>query len=153
MLRALAILGLVFATSGTISDCDPTSIFRPTTLTLTPDPPISGEPVYLGLIFDNTGTEVTGGTATSSVTLNGLPLSPDVKPLCEGVVCPILSGSNNRSTESSWPSVSGKVVTKFTWTGAGGESLLCITSTVKVLDNTTITNSTDLQVYRKSLRG
>lgn len=149
MMRIISLFTLIAIGFAKIEDCDTTSIFRPTILTLTPDPPIAGQLVQLGLVFDNKGSVITSGTATTALTLNGLPFTPDIKPLCEATECPIIYGINNRSTEMTWPSVNGKVTSQITWSGSNSETLLCILINVKILLNHSINS---IQVY-KALRG
>jgi hypothetical protein len=131
MLRLLALLAVpVFAT---VTDCNTSSLFRPTVLGLNPDPPISGQPVRLTVQFENPGPEITSGLATTSITLNGLPFSPSSEPLCQNTACPIVIGANDRSTSSTWPTnVKGRVVTKSVWTNDDGDELLCVQTSVKV---------------------
>jgi hypothetical protein len=141
MIRSLVLFGLSAFAGASIKDCNPSSIFRPTALTLYPDPPVRGEPVYMTVKFENPGGDVTDGTVTTAITLNGLPLSPSVKALCDDTACPIVTGLNDRSTSSVWPdSVTGRVASKITWTGARGESLMCIQTSVAVSEfgNTTM---------------
>lgn len=109
------------------------SIFRPTTLGLTPDPPVAGQQVRMSVIFDNPGLVVTDGIVTTSVTYNFLPFSPTTEPLCQNTACPIVTGPNDRSTVSTFPDgISGTVVTKSVWTSTEGDNLLCVQTTVKV---------------------
>ena len=109
----------------TIKNCDPTSVFLITTLSLTPDQPVSGDIVKLSLIFDNHGAPITDGTVTNIITLNGLPFNSE-SALCSNTECPIVTGSNDRSTQNTWPSVSGTLNSKIVWTGPNDETLLCI---------------------------
>lgn len=126
-LFTLACAALAAIAGATISDCDPTSRFRPTELAVTPDPPVANQPVAMTVKFDNPGAEVTDGTVTTSVTLNFIPFQPSEEPLCTNTACPIPAGPVDRSTTSTWPSgVSGIVVTKSVWAGVDGESLLCV---------------------------
>lgn len=141
MMRALILLGTFALAGASIKDCDPASVFRPTALALYPDPPIRGESVAMTVVFDNPGPEVTEGTVKTAITLNGIPLSPSVEALCDDTVCPIVSGSNDRSTSSVWPdTVTGRISSKITWSGKNGESLLCIQTSVAVSEygNTTM---------------
>lgn len=134
MLKTFTLLLSAFAfTQASIKDCDPSSQFKLTDLTLYPDPPKRGEQVYMTVIFNNPGPEITDGKVTTSVTLNGIPFTPDVKPLCENTDCPLTVGINNRSTMSVWPStVSGRINSKIKWQDLTGKSLLCIQTTVAV---------------------
>lgn len=133
MLRRLLAALLLASAAAFISDCDTSSIFRPTELALSPDPPLKGQPVTMTVKFDNPGPVVTGGTVTTSVTLNFIPFAPSEEPLCDNTACPIVTGANDRSTTSTWPdNVQGSVVTKSVWTGSSGESLLCVQTKVSV---------------------
>jgi hypothetical protein len=133
MLRLLSFLSIAVAL-GRVSDCNPASVFRPTSLALTPDPPVVGESVHMTLKFDNPAATITEGTATTSLSLNNFPLDPIVEPLCTNTACPILEGANDRSTTSTWPDVKGLVNVKSVWTSAGNE-LLCILTQIRVGGN------------------
>ena len=135
MLKAAVVLLCAAASVlGTgVIDCNPSSIFRPTELGITPTTPAPGDSVFLTVVFDNPGAPVTGGSVTTSVSINGLPLSPSTEALCTNTACPLVTGINNRSTESVWPSdaPTGKIVSKITWDGTNSENLLCLQITVK----------------------
>lgn len=153
MIRSAILLGSLLGSAvATIRDCDTTSVFRPTVLGLSPDPPVPDQPVYLSLIFDNPGPEVVDGTVTTLLNVNGLPYS-DSKPLCEDTECPIVTGSNNRSAVTTWPSVTGKVSSTIKWTGVNGEALLCIETVVKVLQQGQLTTFVDVLKKFHHLRG
>jgi hypothetical protein len=141
--RILTVVAWVAASAmGSITNCDPNSVFKPSRLALYPDPPMRGKPVDMIVELQNPGPEIYDGKATTSLSLNYIPLSPSVKPLCEDTECPLVSGFNNRSTSSVWPdTVSGKVNSKIVWTGPAGESLLCIqmTTTVTVDESKALT--------------
>ena len=128
----LALLALCSAVRASITDCG--SAFQVTFLSLTHDPPVRGAPIYLGLLFINIeAAAVTAGSATTDITLNGLPLSPSTKSLCEATACPIPLGANNRSTSTTWPDVGGKITSRLTWADSTtGKTLLCILTQVKV---------------------
>jgi hypothetical protein len=129
MLRLLSFFSMAFAL-GRVTDCNPTSIFRPTSLALTPDPPIAGEEVHMTIKFDNPASEITEGTTTISLSLNGIPLDPIVEPLCENTVCPIAVGMNDRSKSLVWPDVKGLINMKSVWASADNE-LMCILTQVR----------------------
>jgi hypothetical protein len=130
------LVGLVIA-QGSIKDCDPSSQFRFTDLGLTPDPPKVNEDVIMKVLFNNPGPEVTEGNAVTSVTWNGIPVTPSTKPLCEATECPLINGLNNRTTMSAWPSgVTGSVNSKIQWFDKDGKSLLCIQTSVRVTSDT-----------------
>jgi hypothetical protein len=72
------------------------------------------------------GTTITGGTATYSSTLNFIPFSPSVEDLCSQVTCPIVAGTYNQSSSSTFPEVSGKIVLKIEWKDQTNNQLLCV---------------------------
>jgi hypothetical protein len=153
LLRLVTALSLLASSFAAIKDCDTSSIFRPTQLALTPDPPIPGKPVRLTLIFDNTGPEVIDGTVTTSLSVNYIPVSPSSGPLCENTACPIVVGSNDRSTETIFPSVTGLIHSKVTWTNKSGQTLLCIDTSFKVANAFNPFNLLDDLFERVTLRG
>ena len=123
------ILGSVAAT---ITDCGQGhSLFKFTELSLTPDPPISGQNILMTVQFENPGLPIYSGFVSTSITLNGLPFTPTVEDLCTNTQCPLISGFNDRSTSSTWPSISGKLQSHIIWTDLNGQQLLCIDITEK----------------------
>jgi hypothetical protein len=137
-LRLLTFVSVAIATvTGSITNCDANSVFKPSRLALFPDPPVKGKEVDMIVEFENPGVEVTDGKVTTTMSLNYIPIPTDVKALCEGTECPIVHGFNNRSTSSVWPdTVSGKVNSKIVWTDTESKSLLCIQmSTIVKVDN------------------
>jgi hypothetical protein len=130
LLRLLALLG---AAAAAITDCDTSSVFRPTELSLVPDPPVRGQTVLMTVKFNNPGPEITDGKVVTSITLNGLPLTPSTDSLCANTQCPLVIGPNDRTATSTWPTtVSGKVVSKSQWFSPAGQSLLCVQTNVRV---------------------
>jgi hypothetical protein len=149
-MRLLALLSLAAAplVMGSMTNCDSNSVFKLSRLGLYPDPPMKGKAVDMIVEFENPGDEVTGGKVTTTMSLNYIPLPTDVKPLCEDTECPLVTGFNNRSTSSVWPdTVGGKVNSKIVWTGAGGETLLCLQMSTTVAAN----NSHALIKYQKPI--
>jgi hypothetical protein len=130
----LAFFAGCISASASITNCGQGSRFDITTLALHPDPPIPGKHVDMTVQFTNPGSEVTDGTATTSVTLNFIPFQPTVKPLCEDTHCPFVTGANDRSTSSIWPeTVTGAMSSKIVWTDVDGSELLCISIKTKVV--------------------
>jgi hypothetical protein len=152
--------------NASIQDCNTTSVFRPMTLGLRPDPPVAGNLVYMTVEFNNPGPEVTEGVVSTSVTLNFIPFTPTVESLCENTACPLVTGFNDRSTQSTWPTdVKGKVVTKSVWSTLDGDTLLCVQTTFSVgetprfrytdVNNNSLVNSLfrdDISLKRIALR-
>jgi len=97
-----------------------------------PDSIHAGDNFTLTLLYTNNQV-VNGGTATTSVTYNFIPLTPTVKPVCESFACPLQPGQHDGSVSSLFPSgLSGTVVTKIVWKDDAGNQLLCISSTLSV---------------------
>jgi hypothetical protein len=155
MLRLFSFAALFASAVATIMDCNSNSVFRPIQLAVTPDPPVPGKEVALTLVFDyNAGAgapPIENGTVATTVSINGMIFPVDKRPLCDETPCPIEPGTNDRSTRSIWPQVSGLVKTKLTWTGPGDEVLLCIASTFRIPHSLIHRNYKDKRVNR--LRG
>ena len=75
-----------------------------------PEPPVPGEDATLWFYYQvPDGLTVTAGTAKYSFKFNGIPFSPTVEDLCTQVDCPLLPGTFNLSSTSTFPTgVSGK---------------------------------------------
>ncbi len=114
---------------------------------LTPSPPSrrrsenpkAGDKVTTKFDFD-LSKEITSGTASYKITLNGIPFPATVDDLCEdqagGVKpdpCPMAVGIHNDLSESDFPSgVSGKIATTITWKDQDNEQILCVLWSVRV---------------------
>jgi len=131
-LKFITLCTLFVSTFATIKDCNTNSVFRPTTLKVSPDPPVPGQPVYLTLIFDNPGPEINDGTVITTLNINGMPISVDNKPLCDSTKCPIINGSNDKSTQTNWPQVTGAIKSRVVWTDNNNNQLLCIDTSFKI---------------------
>ena len=146
LLRNILLASLFFsASNANIQDCGKdTSLLQLTELALKPDPPVPGQLVDMTVKFVNPGATITDGTVTTSVTLNFIPFTPTVEPLCTNTKCPLVSGLNDRSTSNTFPdSVKGKLVSKIVWTTLDGSQLLCIQiSTVLGSNSTKLRGST-----------
>jgi hypothetical protein len=143
LLKLITLYSILAISQASIKDCNPNSILRPTQLSVTPDPPVPGQAVKLTLIFDNPGPEINDGTVTTSLSINYIPFSPTTQPLCTSTNCPIITGSNDRSTESTWPSVTGIVKSRVLWIGPNDEQLLCIDTLFKVSSEFVDTNKSN----------
>ena len=98
-----------------------------------PASPVAGDNVTLWVEYDLPAPEITGGTATYSVTLNSIPFPKTVDPLCEQTSCPKLVGLNNESSSSIFPSgVSGTIKSKIEWTDQDDALVWCVETTWKV---------------------
>jgi hypothetical protein len=129
---ALAFFATTTTTIATISNCGTAaSRFQLTALDFQPAAPAPGDSVFMTVEFQNPGSEVTDGKARRTVTLNGLPVVDETVALCgEATTCPLTAGFNNRSAASSWPDVTGKIVSTIRWYDPAGAELLCIKTAV-----------------------
>jgi hypothetical protein len=113
----------------TVSDCSKAiSLFKLTSMSFLPDPPVKGQNSTLFLSM-NVPSAVTGGTATYSATYNFIPLTPTTDNLCTVAPagCPIQPGTLN--TVSSIPfdgSLVGSLTFKIEWKDLAAEQLMCV---------------------------
>ena len=115
-------------TQATVSDCSKGALFKLTSMSFLPDPPVKGQNSTL-LLSMTVPSQVTGGTATYSSTYNFIPLQTTTEDLCSVVPagCPIQSGTLN--TVSSFPfdgSISGQVTLKIEWKDLAAKQLMCV---------------------------
>ncbi len=128
LIKSVGLMFLVIAgANADVVDCGAgKSVFVPTKLGLEPANPKAGDETYMTVVFNNPGPEITDGTVTTSVTYNFIPFAPSTEALCSNTQCPLVTGSNDRSTNSVWPDVSGRVDTHIEWTATDGTLLLCL---------------------------
>jgi len=112
----------------TVSDCSKGALFKLTSMSFLPDPPVKGQNSTLFLSM-NVPSAVEGGTATYSATYNFIPLSPTTDDLCMVVPagCPIQTGALH--TVSSIPfdgSLVGSLTLKIVWKDLAAEQLICV---------------------------
>lgn len=97
-----------------------------------PTPPAPGENSTLSFTYD-LSTEITGGTATYSTTMNFVPFPPSTEDLCTQTACPILPGVNTETSTSAFPTgISGTIVIKIQWADQNSNPILCVQTTFKV---------------------
>jgi hypothetical protein len=135
LLRSLTALAVAASAAlGSITSCgSPAARLQLTRLDLFPDPPAPGEEMFMAVEFQNPGAPVAHGTAKRTVTLNGLPVVDETVGLCpDATTCPLATGFNNRSATTSWPDVTGKVVSTIRWYDESAAELLCIKTSVTV---------------------
>lgn len=103
------------------------SKFQVQTVYLKPDPPVRGQPVELTVTFTNPGESIADGKVDTSVSINYIPFPSQTTPLCEYTECPILTGSQIRSSQTTWPdNISGRISSKMVWKDSSDNELLCI---------------------------
>jgi len=117
----------------TIKNCGTTGdLAKYVSGSFTPIPPIPGENATLSFIYD-LSTEITGGTATYSTTINFIPFPPSTEDLCTQTACPILAGTNTETSTSAFPTgVSGTIVTKIQWADQDANPILCVQTTFNI---------------------
>jgi hypothetical protein len=97
-----------------------------------PSNPLAGDPTELWVAYDLKNS-ITGGTATYSFNLNGIPFAPTVDDLCTQTTCPKDVGTYNETSKSTFPSgVSGKIVSKIQWKNQKDEPVWCLESTFRI---------------------
>lgn len=121
--------------NASVKDCaSPGALFKLTSMSFLPDPPIKGQNSTL-ILSMNVPSEVVGGTVTYTPTYNFIPLSPTTESLCTNVPngCPIRVGK--LETVSSMPfdsSLSGTLMLKIEWKDLSNKQLMCVSVTAKV---------------------
>lgn len=97
-----------------------------------PSNPLPGDPTELWVGY-NLKTPITGGTASYSYTLNGIPFPATVDDLCTQTSCPKDVGLYNETSHSTFPDgVTGKVITKLKWENQNKEPVWCLEMTFKI---------------------
>ena len=92
------LLAFLASTTASITNCNTGSVFTITKLAANPpDTVVAGQNVSWTLLYTSPST-VTGGTASSGITFNGIPFTPTVTDLCESIVCPLAAGAHDGST-------------------------------------------------------
>jgi hypothetical protein len=125
--RFLSFLALAGLASSSVSDCsDGKSLFKVTSMSFSPDPPVVNTNSTLLLTMD-VSEEINDGTATYSTFYNYIPFQPTVDPLCETTIpCPIKVGTLDTKSSYPFPNLSGLIEIKIEWADGQGRSLLCV---------------------------
>jgi hypothetical protein len=118
----------------TLRDCSSgKGLFTMISQGFNPEPAVPGQDATLWFYYQvPDGLTVTAGTAKYSFSFNGIPFSPTVDDLCTQVKCPLVPGIFNLSTTSTFPSVSGKIISTIQWYNEDGALLLCSELTEKI---------------------
>ena len=140
MLKTLALLAfglaaLFIPSKSTVTDCGAgKSIFQIVDQSFSPEPPVANQPYDYWFYYQvPDGVTVDAGTAKYSLSLNGIPFTPEVDDLCTQTACPKIPGYHNETSTDTWPSgISGKIVTKLEWFDGNGNLLLCSETTERV---------------------
>lgn len=125
---------ILLAATVTLRDCGnpETDQAKITGYGFSPSNPVAGEPTELWVAYD-LKSAITGGTATYSISLNGIPLNPTVDDLCTQTACPKDVGFYNETSKSTFPSgISGKVVSKIQWKNQDSQPVWCLESTFRI---------------------
>ena len=98
-----------------------------------PAAPKAGDNVSLWIAYDLPTPAITGGTATYSFSLSGIPFAPTVEDLCTQTACPKEPGLYNETSSSIFPSgVSGKIVSQIAWRDPDDTLIWCVENTWRV---------------------
>ncbi len=122
------------ATTVSLRDCGNPLIDQAiiTGMGFTPSNPLPNENTTLWVAY-NLLTPIQGGTATYSVSLNGIPFTPTVYDLCSQTVCPKGVGSYNESSSTLFiEGISGKIVSKIQWVNQDNLPVWCQETTFKI---------------------
>lgn len=97
-----------------------------------PDAPKPGDNTTLWIAYDLPAPGITAGTATYSFSLNGIPFTPTVEDLCTQTPCPKTPGLYNETSWSTFPSISGKIVSQIEWRDPDDTLIWCVENTWRV---------------------
>ena len=125
--RFLPVFALFGFASSYVTDCsDGKSLFKITSMSFSPDPPVVNQNSTLLLTLD-VPEDINDGTATYSTFYNYIPFEPTVDPLCETTVpCPIKTGTLDTKSSYPFPNLSGLIEIKIEWADGQGRNLLCV---------------------------
>lgn len=127
-LIALFALTMTANAGPAITSCNKASaLFKIDALGFWPDPAVRNENSTVSFLYTvpEPGIIGIGATAVYTVTYNYIPLTPTIEDLCKNIACPVLPGTYNISTSSTFPDVSGTLVSKIEWKNQDGAQLLC----------------------------
>jgi hypothetical protein len=128
------LLFTIFSATVTLRNCGNPATDQAiiTGMGFTPSNPSPNENTTLWVAYD-LQSPLTGGKATYSVTLNGIPFTPTVYDLCTQTLCPKEIGSYNETSNSLFPSgISGKIVSKVQWANQNQQPVWCLETTFKI---------------------
>jgi hypothetical protein len=134
----LLTLGFLPTLLATYRNCGSSSdLAKNLVISIVPDAPKPGQDVTTTFDYD-LDTVITGGTATYGFSFNGIPFSPTVNDLCVEQAggccpdpCPLGIGHHSDKSITTFPSVSGKIITTIKWADQDGSQILCVEWTVK----------------------
>lgn len=134
----LLTLGFLPTLLATYRNCGSSSdLAKNLVISIVPDAAKAGQDVTTTFDYD-LDTVITGGTATYGFSFNGIPFSPTVNDLCVEQAggccpdpCPLGIGHHSDKSITTFPSVSGKIITTIKWADQDGSPILCVEWTVK----------------------
>ena len=134
----LLTLGFLPTLLATYRNCGSSSdLAKNLVISIVPDAAKAGQDVTTTFDYD-LNTVITGGTATYGFSFNGIPFSPTVNDLCVEQAggccpdpCPLGIGHHSDKSITTFPSVSGKIITTIKWADQNGTPILCVEWTVK----------------------
>jgi len=90
-----------------------------------PEQPVAGDAFNLTIVYD-LYSELVSGTAKYTYKYNGLPFAPTFSDLCLETECPKSSGFHVEESLSTWPSLSGSLVSQIQWLNQDSELVWCV---------------------------
>lgn len=134
----LLTLGFLPTLLATYRNCGSSSdLAKNLVISIVPDAAKAGQDVTTTFDYD-LDTVITGGTATYGFSFNGIPFSPTVNDLCVEQAggccpdpCPLGIGHHSDKSITTFPTVSGKIITTIKWADQDGSQILCVEWTVK----------------------
>lgn len=124
----------IFAATVSLRDCGNPATDQ-STITgfgFSPSNPVGGDPTELWVAYD-LKSPITSGTATYSVTLNGIPFPSTNDDLCTQTICPKDIAIYNETSHSTFPTgVTGKIISKIQWKNQNSQPIWCLETTFKI---------------------
>ena len=138
LFTCISALMCILEVAATYRNCGSSSdLAKNLVISIVPDSPVAGQEVTTTFDYDLEQV-ITGGTASYGFTFNGIPFSPTVNDLCTEQAggccpdpCPLGVGHHTDKSISTFPAVSGKIITTIKWTDQTTQPILCVEWTVK----------------------
>ncbi|KAG2487052.1 hypothetical protein HYH03_014298 [Edaphochlamys debaryana] len=125
---ALAFLAGCTADQMTWSPCDnELTAFVPSSVTLTPDPPVIGSPATF-VITGEIANDLQGGSVDMTVSFSGLPIYSSSSDLCSKTTCPVPAGPIALTLVEALPPIAppGDYGLQVVARGSDGSELACV---------------------------
>ncbi|KAG2427647.1 hypothetical protein HXX76_012297 [Chlamydomonas incerta] len=127
-LFVLSAASLAFADKMSWVPCDAgLTAFSPSSVVLTPDPPVIGSPATF-VISGDIGNELQGGSVDMTVSFSGLPIYSSSSDLCTKTTCPVPAGPISLTIVQLLPPIAppGDYGLQVVARGPDGSELACV---------------------------